>query len=468
MKNIMFACISIISAMPYIAAHGQTWIKIYGGSEWDFGHSVCQLPDGGYIIAGRTTSYGAGGEDLYLIRTDPAGDTSWTKTYGGSGSDGATSIALTSDGGFMITGRTQSFGAGYLDVWLLKTDSNGDTLWTKTFGGTYEDWGNCVRQCVDGGFIIAGYKIYATGIGDAWLIKTDSAGNLVWNKFFGGPNHDEAASVKQTSDGGYIMVGTYDYNVPNGQVYLVKTNANGDTIWTKKYGASEMDYGMDVIENTDGEYVIVGKSTRGALAGEVYLLAVDANGAYLWEKTYGGPMDDWAHSIEQTLDGGYILGGSDVEPPSGYNWCWLLRTDAAGDTIWTRHYPDSLGSYSYSYTVHQTEDSGFISAGSIYSSETGYDVYVVKVDENGMVGLKETRVADGKTVRCQLKVTPNPFRSIAAIPGYERSNVLVYDIQGRCAGKYRGDQIGGNLYPGVYFVKLENSEGRALKVVKIK
>jgi hypothetical protein len=462
----MFAC--IISALPCAAVHGQTWVKTYGGGAWDFGHAVCQVPDGGYIIAGRTMSYGAGGEDLYLIRTNPSGDTVWTKTYGGSGSDGATSICLTSDGGFIITGRTQSFGAGYLDVWLLKTDSLGDTLWTKTFGGLYEDWGYCVEPTLDSGYIIAGYKIYATGIGDAWLIKTDGAGNLVWNKFFGGSNHDEARAVKQTSDSGYIMVGTYDYNVANAQVYLVKTNGSGDTAWTRKYGGSETDYGTDVIENSSGEYMIVGKSTRGSLAGEAYLFAVDTAGAFLWERTYGGQMDDYAHSIVQTLDGGYFLGGSDVEPPTGYNRCWLLKTDASGDTVWTRHFPDSTGSASYSFCVRQTQDSGFISAGSIYLSGTGYDVYVVKTDQNGNVGIKDERCAAGQTKNRQLSIVPNPFRFFASIRGCERSAVLVYDIQGRCAGKYRGNRVGEDLGPGVYFVKVENSDAETLRVVKIK
>ncbi|HEX7320200.1 MAG TPA: hypothetical protein VF399_07585 [bacterium] len=463
MKYFALAFGWMVTVFPYASIYGQTWIKTYGGGNWDFGHSVCQTSDGGYIIAGRTMSFGAGGEDLYLIRTDSAGDTIWTKTYGGSGSDGATSIALTSDGGYIIAGRTQSFGAGYLDVWLLKTDSSGDTLWTKTYGGLYEDWGNCVEPTLDGGYIIAGYKIYATGVGDMWLIKTDGAGNLVWDRTYGGSNHDEASSVKQTADGGYIAVGTYDYNIADAQVYLIKTNSLGDTIWTKKYGGSETDYGMDVIENANGEYVVVGKSTRGALAGEAYVFAVDASGELLWEKTYGGSMDDWAHSIMQTTDGGYILGGSDVQPPSGYNALWLLKIDAMGDTIWTKRFTEN----SYAYTVRQTQDNGFIAAGSIYSSGTGYDVYVVKTDPNGNVGIKENRCVSGNMENGRLRIIPNPFRSYAAIAGRERTRVLVYDIQGRCVGTYSGNRIGEALCPGVYFAKLENTDATA-RVVKIR
>ena len=190
----------LIFSIPAYAQ--QSWIQTYGGGDWDFGHSVLQTADGGYMIAGRTMSFGAGGEDLYLVKTNASGDTLWTKTYGGSNSDGACCIQKTTDGGYIIAGRTISFGAGYVDVWLVKTDSLGDTLWTKTFGTVNEDWGYYVQQTTDNGYIVVGYQMFSPGEGDVYLIKTDELGNEQWHQNFGGANYDEEVTILRDYIGG--------------------------------------------------------------------------------------------------------------------------------------------------------------------------------------------------------------------------------------------------------------------------
>jgi hypothetical protein len=190
---------------------------------------VVQTSDGGYIIAGVTSSFGNGG-DIYLIRTDGNGDTLWTETYGGTEYEQANSVVQMSDGGYIITGTTNSFGAGDYDVYVIRTDASGKTIWTKTYGGKAEDRGNSISLTADGGMIITGYTFsYGAGSCDVYLIKTDSDGNIIWTKTFGGADTDQGYSVVQTTDGGYIITG-YSNSFKEGinEVYLIKTDELGN------------------------------------------------------------------------------------------------------------------------------------------------------------------------------------------------------------------------------------------------
>ena len=200
------------------------WTETFGGTNGDKGYSVQQTTDGGYIVAGGTGSYGAGIGDVYLIKTNSSGDTLWTRTFGGINPDFSYSVQQTSDGGYIITGYTNSYGAGGNDVYLIKTDSSGDTLWTETFGGSFTDIGNSVQQTTDGGFIVAGDTYsYGAGSADIYLIKTDSSGDTMWTQTFGGTNADKGSSVQQTIDGGFIVTGsTTSYGAGGKDVYLIK------------------------------------------------------------------------------------------------------------------------------------------------------------------------------------------------------------------------------------------------------
>jgi len=200
------------------------WNKTFGGAEDDNGYSVQQTSDGGYIITGHTDSYGAGGYDVWLIKTDSSGSVAWNKTFGGSSGDGGYSVQQTSDGGYIIVGITYSYGAGGGDVWLIKTNSSGNVAWNKTFGGSSGDDGYSVQQTSDGGYIIVGITYsYGAGSADVWLIKTDSSGNEIWDKTFGGSDDDSGISVQQTSDGGYIIAGeTFSYGAGSNDVWLIK------------------------------------------------------------------------------------------------------------------------------------------------------------------------------------------------------------------------------------------------------
>ena len=207
----------------------EEWIQTFGGSDYDIGNSIEQTYDGGYIITGSTRSYGNGSSDVLLIKTDQQGQEEWIQTFGGGYIDIGNSIKQTSDNGYIITGYTQSYGNGSRDVWLIKTNSQGNEEWNQTFGGSYIDIGNSIQQTIDGGYIITGSR-GTDYYSDLWLIKTDYQGNEEWNQTFGGNDYDFGNSVQQTTDDGYIIIGhTKSYGNGGYDIFLIKTDSEGNT-----------------------------------------------------------------------------------------------------------------------------------------------------------------------------------------------------------------------------------------------
>ncbi len=363
--------------------------KTYGGAFDERGFSVNQTTDKGFIIAGYTNSYGAGMNDFYLIKSDSLGNPVWSKTYGGTKDDEAYSVKQTTDGGFIIAGYSNSFGAINYDAYLVKTDAMGDTLWTKTYGGINSDFANSVQQTTDGGFILAGYTtsfVSSPDSGNIYLIKTDANGNLSWSKSLGGAiNISDGYSVKQTTDKGYIVTGyTNSFGEPNGDVILFKTDSMGIVSWTKTYGSLGLDWGNSIKQTTDGGYIIAGSASFDSTnLVDVYLIKTNAIGDTLWTKTYGGIGYDFGQSVEQTTDGGYIITGyTNSCDTCNYN-AYLIKTDINGNLLWSSTNGgkgDDEGNY-----VHQTTDGGYIVAGVTNSYGTGdYDFYVIKTDANGI------------------------------------------------------------------------------------
>ena len=223
----------LVIASPALA-QTSLW-RTYGGTDYDHGYSVQQTADGGYIIAGCTWSFGAGDNDVYLIKTNASGDNLWTRTYGGINDDEGWSVQQTSDSGYIVAGWTMSFGAGEADVYLIKANASGDTQWTRTYGGFSDDEGYSVQQTSDGGYVIAG-ETYSFGAGyrDVYLIKTSASGDTLWTRTYGGTNGDWGYSVQQTSDSGYIIAGsTTSFGAGGSDVYLIKTDANGNVAVTE-------------------------------------------------------------------------------------------------------------------------------------------------------------------------------------------------------------------------------------------
>jgi hypothetical protein len=354
------------------------WVKTFGGSNDDWGSSVQQTSDGGFILVGYTASFGAGGPDVWLIKTDADGNKLWDRTFGGGGLDEGRSVQQTSDGGFIIVGYTASFGAG--DVWLIKTDADGNKLWDRTFGGGNLDEGLSVQQTSDGGFIIVGYTAsFGAGWADVWLIKTDADGNKLWDRTFGGSDWDEGWSVQQTSDGGFIIVGyTVSFGAEWADVWLIKTDANGNKQWDRTFGGRYSDGGRSVQQTSDGGFILVGDTwSFGAGEADVWLIKTDANGNKQWDRTFGGSENDLGYSVQQTSDGGFIIVGATASFGAGGPDVWLIKTDANGNKQWDRTFG---GRYSDGgRSVQQTSDGGFIIVGATRSVGAGdYDVLLIK------------------------------------------------------------------------------------------
>ena len=310
----------------------EAWNMTFGGTGVDSAESVQQTVDGGYILVGSTYSYGAGKDDVWLVKTDSTGSEEWNRTFGGTDWDGARSVQQTVDGGYILAGYTKSYSAGYDDFWLVKTDSTGIELWNKTFGGTGYDDAYSVQQTADDGFILVGDTgSYGAGFYDAWLVKTDANGNEQWNKTFGGTDFDHAFSVQQTVDGGYILAGeTY------GDFWLVKTDNNGNELWNKTFGGTGFEEARSVQQTTDGGYILAGDTNSyGAGGYDFWLVKTDDNGNEQWNKTFGSGYG--AKSVQRTTDGGYILVGCTAYGTDPDDF-WLAKTDSNGTEQWNQSF----------------------------------------------------------------------------------------------------------------------------------
>lgn len=399
-----------------LKTHGQiTFQKTIGGTQADYSWSIGQTFDGGYVLAGVTGLNG----DIYLIKTNINGDTVWTRTYGGTGYDFGCSIKQTLDSGFIVTGYTSSFGAGGYDLFLLKTDINGDLLWCKTYGGALSDEGASVQQTPDGGYIVIGdTRSFGSGIGDIWLIKTNANGDSLWTKTYGGINDEIGRWVEQTTDGGFILAGyTKSFGAGTGgagDFYLIKTNANGDTLWSKSYGGIQDDWPWQVHQTSDGGYIIIGETLSfGVGNGDVYLVKTDVSGNILWTKAYGNSNIDVGQSIQQMPDGGYVIGG--YTSNNGYD-VYLIRTDATGNTLWTRTYGGA--NQDAIFSMQRTSDGGFIFGGETKTFGAGnFDVFLIKTDSNGLSGCNQTSFTTTVNSTSTIVTEPTTLISFGGIIG---------------------------------------------------
>jgi len=374
----------------YAYAQVVKFAKTYGGTNEDRVSSVQQTSDGGYIVAGHTRSFGAGEYDFFLIKTDANGNVQWVKTYGSNNWDRALSVQQTSDGGYIVGGVISPVTPTIDDILLIKIDANGNVQWAKTYVEiTNDDEARSVQQTSDGGYIVAGAtQSFGAGSTDVFLMKIDANGNLQWAKTYGGQNWDGVSSVQQTSDGGYIVAGeTVSFgDGSSSDFFLIKTDANGNVQWAKAYGGSGDDHAFSVRQTSDGGYIVAGY-TRSFGAGnwDIFLIKTDANGNVQWAKTYGGSGDDHAFSVRQTSDGGYIVAGY-TRSFGASNWdIFLIKTDANGNVQWAKTYGGS--NEEKAYFVQQTSDGGYIVAGETRSFGAGnLDIFLIKTDANGNIG----------------------------------------------------------------------------------
>jgi uncharacterized delta-60 repeat protein len=347
----------------------------------DEAYAVQQTSDGGYILAGKTASYGAGSNDVWLIRIDASGNKVWDHTFGGGSNDSARAVQQTSDGGYILAGSTDSYGAGMSDAWLIKTDADGNKVWDNTFGGTLNDEAYAVQQTSDGGYILAGTtESYGAGVIDAWLIKTDADGNKDWDYTFGGSNNDYAKGVRQTSDGGYIIAGsTYSYGAGMSDAWLIRTDTDGSKIWDYTFGGEYTDDACAVQQTSDGGYILAGSIGDASGYSDIWLIKADADGNKVWDYAFGGVFNESAQSVHQTSDNGYVMAGQTATYGAGGYDAWVVKTDENGNKDW--EYTIGGVNWDYATAVKQTSDGKYVIAGYTDSyGAGGGDAWVIKTE----------------------------------------------------------------------------------------
>jgi len=368
-----------------LSAGAEQWAKTYGDSNEDRVCSVQKTEDGGYIIAGSTSSFSAGENDLWLLKFDSNSDISWQKTYGGSGNDYAADIQQVQQGGYIVVGTTYSFGAGGSDIWVLRLDGDGDILWQKSYGGSSFDYGTSVRQISDG-YIVAGNTFsFGEGECDIWLLQLDGDGEITWQKTYGGSSFDWSFHLQQNLDGQYLIAGdTFSFGAGENDLWVLKLDRAGEISWQKTYGGSSFDWAFRLQQTETGGSIIAGNTfSFGAGENDIWILELDNQGEISWQKTYGGASFDWPASIQPISDGGYVVTGGSYSFGAGEDDLWVFKLDSQGNVAWQKTYGGEKSDYA---TSIQPVDDGFIVVGSTSSFGAGKDdLLVLKLDNHGEI-----------------------------------------------------------------------------------
>ena len=513
MKNLLLTSALFLTTL-YLTAQAPVieWQKSLGGSGDDFGYSIQQTTDGGYIVGGHSNSTDGdvtgnhGGWDYWVVKLSNSGTIEWQKSLGGSGNDFGHSVRQTTDGGYIVIGSSESNDGdvtgnyGDDDFWVVKLSNIGTIEWQKSLGGSGYDAATSIRQTTDGGYIIAGTSTSTDGDvtgnhgnSDYWVVKLDSIGTIIWQKSLGGSGSDTGWDVKQTTDGGCIVVGfssssdgdvTINYGFSD--YWIVKLDSIGVITWQKSLGGNILDEAFSVQQTIDGGYVVAGRSrsTNGDVTGnhgfyDYWVVKLNNSGTIIWEKSLGGSGSDYGFFIQQTTDGGYIVAGysnstdGDVTGNHGISDdYWIVKLSNTGSIVWQ----NSLGGTGsdVATSIQQTTDGGYVIVG--YSNSTDGDVtgnhvgstdyWVVKLSAS--VGVNE--VAEFN----DFNVYPNPTSNQITLK--VKTDLIgavytVYDNMGKVvmSGKINNEHTIielDNISNGIYLFSIGENSQQTFKVIK--
>lgn len=332
MKIKFLIAIFVLYFMSLLSLHAQ-WAKTYGGMGEDEAYSIQQTSDGGYIIAGLTESFEDESGDAWIIKIDPNGNIEWQKTYGKNYLDTAYAIEQTYDGGYVFAG---AFARAGWAIWVLKLDLNGEVEWQKSFKGKDYESGIAysVQQTTDGGYIAAGEFRYGEVDTDVWILKLAPDGTKEWDKTYGGSDPDHAYTLQQTSDGGLVVAGQNDRPLSGGEggIWVLKLHPSGEIQWQKTYAGEKEDEARSIQQTYDGGYIVASTTySFGNGDGDIWVLKLDKNGDVEWQKTYGGYGKEEAYSVLQTYDGRYVVAGSTTTYGAGTVDCLVLKLFSNGE-----------------------------------------------------------------------------------------------------------------------------------------
>jgi hypothetical protein len=485
------------------------WQKCLGGSLTDYADSIQQTTDGGYILTGTTYSNNGdvsgnhgGVYDAWVVKLTSLGVLQWQKCLGGSLNDAGYSIKQTADGGYILTGYTNSIDGdvsgnhGGGDTWVVKLTSLGVIQWQKCLGGSLNDNGRSIQQTADGGYILTCETLSNNGDVsgnhgdfDVWVVKLTSLGVIQWQKCLGGSDYDNGRSIQQTTDGGYILTGETLSN--NGDVsgnhgdfdvWVVKLTSLGVLQWQKCLGGSSGDYADSIQQTTDGGYILTSTtdSNNGDVFGnnglnDIWVVKLTSLGVIQWQKCLGGSSGDYGRSFQQTTEGGYILTGytlsnnGDVSGNHGGTDAWVVKLNSLGLIQWQKCLGGSLNDNGRS--IQQTTDGGYILTGETLSNNGDVsgnhgdnDVWVVKLSSNLEI--------EEQSYNNLFSLYPNPVVDVLKLKldtNFKNQSYSICNVDGKIIkqgvinNKITDINV-ENLSKGVYFIKLANN--KACKFIK--
>jgi len=482
---VLSALLSILAVSGLSQPPDTLWTRTYGGAGTDRAYAIQCTDDGGYVLAGFTCSL-SGVEDAYLVKTDSNGDTLWTSSYGGEGYDYAQDVRQTNDGGYIIAGHTSSFGAGSYDMYLVKTDALGHTQWTRSYGGQSEEMACSVRQTPDGGYIVAGHSYSMGPSCDLYLVKTDGIGDTLWTRTYGDEYLDQARCLQLTSDGGYIIAG-YTESPPSFNAWLLKLDANGDTLWTRTYG----DYFGEplpcsaycVQQTADQGYILAGYMIGPCMTSDIYVVKTNSVGDTLWtnllpESNYSS---ETAYSVQELGNGDLIIAG--VKSPHYHeDDAYLLKFSSSGTLLWSATYGG--GYVDVARGIQFTDDGGYIIAGYTYSYGAGEgDFYLIKTGPDGAPVVPPEQGQAFPITYALHPPYPNPFNASTVlryeVPRSGSIHLTIHNLLGQqvatvidramSAGSYSAIWNAGDLPSGIYFLSMSAAGVQSVqKMVLIK
>ncbi|UCC78984.1 MAG: T9SS type A sorting domain-containing protein [Candidatus Zixiibacteriota bacterium] len=462
----LFPGLFCICAIVNAQAPDTLWAKLYGGAGNDYGYWLDVTDDGGYIITG-SYSLGVGNTDLYLVKTGEDGDTLWTSSYGGDFYDAGRWVYWTPDNGYFVAGIESRFNNTEKNVCVLKTDSLGNILWNYSYGGEQEDGVVTGQPTSDGGYILVGYTAsFGLGYMDAWLLKLDADGDTVWTRTFGSGEYDSGRSVIQTPDGGYFVLCNINYGFNDTGLTLIKTDANGDTLWSRRY-CQNYATGVSIIPTNDNRFMILANTLAFGDEFDIQMLKIDANGDSLWTRVIGGLDIDMGNSIKQTDDDGFIICG--ITGPYFDQDIYVVKTDANGDTLWSSTFNGASYGNDLGTCAKPTADGGIILTGSLSTTDVMQEICLIRF-ESEQVGI-EPDIPQAQAIYLSPNY-PNPFNASTTIKyGISRPEFVslkIYDLLGRRVqilveeyleeGNHSITFDAADLPSGIYFVKLQAGE----------
>jgi hypothetical protein len=506
--RLVFAGVILLGSVVDSAAQAPAiqWQHALGGSMGDEATSVRELAGGGYVISGYSGSddgdvSGQHGtqSDFWMVKTDVNGIMNWQKTFGGSSAELGGYFVPTFDGGYIMTGYSFSNDGdvsgnhGNCDYWVVKTDDTGAIQWQRSMGGSDIDIAVSVIQTWDSGYVIAGRSLSKDGdvIGahdsaECWIVKLSATGATLWQKCLGGSAGDGAYDVQQTFDSGLIFAcisksvnGDVTGNHGDYDVWIVKLSSTGALLWEKSLGGTGTDYANRILQTADSGYIVVGSSnsadgdlTLNYGGFDYWVVKLSASGTIQWQKSFGGSADEYAYSIRNTMDGGYIVAGTtfsgdgDVTGTAGFSDMWVVKLSSTGSLEWEQS-PGGSG-YDGANCVIQGADSGYVVVGRSGSDDVcaseyhgANDYLIVKLkDSTAIAGIGMVGKGHGGEI---VSVLPNPARDKIKVEcGFDINHVIITDLLGQVVYKRDVDarqvQVSVAGVPaGMYIVTVNNT-----------